>query len=62
VLLMDEATYTVNYYVEESRSVHIRVDLGPDEGEAEAIAFRDEVYPGCSLFKQELWHKYTEVV
>jgi hypothetical protein len=64
VLLMDDpdVTYTVAYFVEEDRRVHIRVDLGPDEGETEAIAFRDELYPGSRLFKQELWHKFTEVV
>lgn len=59
---MDDAHYTAAYFVEETRAIHIRVDLGPDGGEAEAIAFRDEFYPGCSLYKQELWHKYTEVV
>lgn len=59
---MDEANYTVAYFVEDPWSGLIPLKLRPDEGEADAIAFRDKFHPGCSLFKQELWHKYTEVV
>lgn len=59
---MNDAGYVLEYFVAGASGALIRVDLGPDGGESEAIAFRDKFHPGCSLYKQELWHKYTEVV
>lgn len=57
-----EATHTVTYYVVNSQMDLTFLELGPGASEADAIAFRDEQHPGCSLYKQELWHKCTEVV